>query len=456
MESPYNRRLERLMTPAAGVRRGLSKNDIRRRADIVFLKEDSMLDMFTIATVWLGLAVLSTLLANRLKISMALMEICVGALAGYLASSFFDPDILKPNAEWMKFIAGSGAVLLTFLAGAELDPVSVRKKIKEVSIVGLIGFFAPFLGCSVLAYLVLGWDPRASLLGGIALSTTSMAVVYAVMLEYGFNKTEYGKGILGACFVNDLGTVIALGLIFAPFSYRTLVFIGACVVAFFIMTPLTARLTRIYGNRTAAIRTKWIVFVLFGLGALALWAGSEPVLPAYIAGMVLAGSVAKDEFFIRRLRTLTIGFLTPIYFLRAGFLVSVPAIIAAPLVFLVLFAGKVISKIFGLYPVIGRFRESRKERWYYTLLMSTGLTFGSISALYGLTHGIVTREQYSFLIATVIGSAVIPTLIANLAFLPEHLLKAPMADEEVPQLDTVTDTWNGNGIDNYLKKRDRT
>lgn len=315
--------------------------------------------------------------------------------------------------------------------------------------VGLIGFLAPFLGCAALAYFALGWDPRASLLGGIALSTTSMAVVYAVMLEYGFNKTEYGKGILGACFVNDLGTVIALGLIYAPFSYRTLVFIAACVAVFFIMTPITARLTRIYGNRTAAIRTKWIVFVLFGLGALALWAGSEPVLPAYIAGMVLAGSVAKDEFFIRRLRTLTIGFLTPIYFLRAGFLVSIPAIIAAPLVFLVLFAGKVISKIFGLYPVIGRFRESRKERWYYTLLMSTGLTFGSISALYGLTHGIVTRDQYSFLIAAVIGSAVIPTLIANLAFLPEHLLKAPMADEEVPQLDTVTDSWNGNGIDNY-------
>jgi glutathione-regulated potassium-efflux system ancillary protein KefC len=412
-----------------------------------------MLEMFTVATVWLGLAVFSTILANRLKISMALMEICVGALAGYVAARFFDPELMKPNAEWMKFIAGSGAVLLTFLAGAELDPVSVRKKIKEVSVVGLIGFFAPFIGCSALAYFVLGWDPRASLLGGIALSTTSMAVVYAVMLEYGFNKTEYGKGILGACFVNDLGTVIALGLIFAPFSYRTIVFIAACVAAFFIMTPLTARLTRVYGNRTAAIRTKWIVFVLFGLGALALWAGSEPVLPAYIAGMVLAGSVARDEFFMRRLRTLTIGFLTPLYFLRAGFLVSIPAVLAAPLVFLALLGGKVASKIFGLYPVIGRFRESRQERWYYTLLMSTGLTFGSISALYGLTHGIVSREQYSFLIAAVIGSAVIPTLIANLAFLPEHLLKAPMADEEVPQLDTAVDVWDSSEIDDLLKKR---
>ncbi len=398
-----------------------------------------MLELYTIATAWLALAVLSTILANRLKISMALMEICIGAVAGYIAARWFDQEILKPNSEWIRFLAGSGAVLLTFLAGAELDPVSIKAKAREVTVVGLIGFLAPFLGCAALSYYVLGWGPQASLLAGIALSTTSMAVVYAVMLEYGFNKTEYGKGILGACFVNDLGTVIALGLIFAPFTYKTIVFIAVCVLTFFILPWFTARLTRIYGNRTAAIRTKWIVFVLFGLGALALWSGSEAVLPAYIAGMVLAGSVARDEFFIRRFRTLTIGFLTPVYFLRAGYLVSIPAVVAAPLVVIALFGGKVISKIFGLYPVIGRFRESKKERWYYTLLMSTGLTFGSISALYGLTHGIVTRDQYSFLIAAVIGSAVIPTIIANMAFLPEHLLEAPMADEEVPQLDTMKD-----------------
>ena len=413
-----------------------------------------MLDMFTIATVWLALAVLSTILANRLKISMALMEICIGALAGYVLSMFIDPDILKPNAEWMKFIASSGAVLLTFLAGSELDPVSLKTKVREVSVVGIIGFLAPFIGCSALAFFVLGWDPSASLLAGIALSTTSMAVVYAVMLEYGFNKTEYGKGILGACFINDLGTVIVLGLIFAPFTYRTLILVAACVLVIFILPPLTARLTRIYGNRTAAIRTKWIVFILFGLGSLSLWSDSEPVLPAYIAGMALAGSVAKDEFFMRRIRTLTIGFLTPIYFLRAGFLVSIPAVVAAPLVFLALFGGKVISKIFGLYPVIGRFRESKKERWYYTLLMSTGLTFGSISALYGLTHSIINRDQYSFIIAAVIASAVIPTIIANMAFLPEHLLEVPMADEEIPQLDGVTDVWK-NGAKNNFKNTKR-
>jgi Kef-type K+ transport system membrane component KefB len=281
-----------------------------------------------------------------------------------------------------------------------------------------------------VARFVLGWSAPASWLAGVSLSTTSMAVVYAVMLESGFNRTEFGKGILGACFVNDLGTVIALGLIFAPFTYRTVVFLGVSVV-FVAMLPLvTARLTAWYGNRTAAIRTKWILLVLCCLGALALWSGSEAVLPAYLAGMVLAKTIGRDNLYIRRLRTLTIGFLTPFYFIRAGSLVSLPAVATAPFVFLLLFMGKSASKIFGLFPVVGMFRQERNERWYYTLMMSTGLTFGTISALYGLTHEIVTQQQYSFLVATVIASAVIPTVIANTAFLPRHLLPTgPIIDQ---------------------------
>ncbi|MEJ5361230.1 MAG: cation:proton antiporter [Spirochaetota bacterium] len=401
-----------------------------------------MLTMFVVASVWLGLAVVSTILANRLKISMALMEITVGAIAGLIFAKYFNPDFMQANSDWIKFIAGTGAVVLTFLAGAELDYHTLRDTFKEVTLVGFTGFLSPFAGCALIAYYLLGWSFQSSLLAGVALSTTSMAVVYAVMIEYGFNKTKYGKGILGACFINDLGTVIALGIIFAPFTYKTIIFIFVAIVTFIAMPAITARLTKVYGHRTAAIRTKWILFVLFALGALALWSGSEAVLPAYILGMVLASSVAKDEFFMRRLRTLTIGFLTPIYFLRAGFLVNLSVIFLTPIPFIILFGGKVITKIFGLYPVIGIFKESTKERWYYTLLMSTGLTFGSISALFGLTHNIIDQSQYSFLIAAVIASAVVPTLIANTYFLPEHLLEAPMADEEIPQLDGLNGSNN--------------
>ena len=380
--------------------------------------------IFITATLWLALAVVSALVASSLRVSIALVEICVGVGAAAATGSFGLGDVLAVNSEWVRFLAASGAVVLTFLAGAELDPDVIKTKLTEVSVVGLVGFFAPFLGCAAIAYYGLGWDAKASWLCGIALSTTSMAVVYAVMLETGFNKTEFGKGILGSCFINDLGTVIALGLLFAPFTYKTIVFIVGSIVALLLLPVTTAWLTRHYAYRTAAIRTKWVMLILFGLGALALWSGSEAVLPAYLAGMVLAGGAARDAHWMRRLRTLTVGFLTPFYFLRAGTLVSLPALLAAPLLFLALLMSKVASKVFGLYPVIGLFRRERNERWYYTLLMSTGLTFGTISALYGLAHGLVTKEQYSFLVAAVIASAVVPTIIAEIAFVPLHLLPA--------------------------------
>jgi Kef-type K+ transport system membrane component KefB len=381
--------------------------------------------IFTVAALWLGLAVLSAVVAYHLRVSVALVEICVGVIAAAVAASLGRIEELGANQEWLRMLASLGAVLLTFLAGAELEPDVLRAKLKEVTVVGLIGFFAPFLGCAAVAHFMLDWSVRASLLCGVALSTTSMAVVYAVMLDTGFNKTEFGKGILGACFVNDLGTVIALGLLFAPFTYKTVLFIAMTALVLAVLPWFSRWLTRTYAHRTAAIRAKWVIFVLFGLGALALWSGSEAVLPAYLVGMVLAEFSQGDAFWIRRLRTLTIGFLTPFYFIRAGALVSLPALASAPIVFLALLGGKVLSKIFGLYPVIGLFRQNRDERWYYTLMMSTGLTFGTISALYGLSHGIVTQGQYSFLVAVVIASAVVPTLIAGFAFLPRHLLPEP-------------------------------
>jgi glutathione-regulated potassium-efflux system ancillary protein KefC len=381
---------------------------------------------FTIAALWLFLAVLSALLASALRISIALVEICVGVAAASLLTAVDSTHLLAANSEWLRFLAAVGAVLLTFLAGAELDPQVMRQKLAEVNVIGLVGFFAPFFGCAALARYGLDWNTDASWLAGIALSTTSMAVVYTVMLESGLNQTEFGKGILGACFINDLGTVVALGLLFSPFTYKTIVFIAATAAVLTMLPASIDWLTRRYGHRTAAIRTKWVMLILFGLGALALWSGSEAVLPAYLAGMVLAGGAAKDIHWMRRLRTLTVGFLTPFYFLRAGTLVSLPALLTAPLVFLSLLGGKVAAKIIGLYPVISRFRQHPKERWFYTLLMSTGLTFGTISALFGLSHGLVTEEQYSFLVAAVIASAVIPTIIAVKRALPTHLVGSRM------------------------------
>jgi Kef-type K+ transport system membrane component KefB len=390
-----------------------------------------MTAVWALAALWLGLALIATLLAIWFRVSTALTEIIVGTVAQFILGGLIGADVLGTNESWVKFLAGLGAIVLTFLAGAELDPVVFRGNWKEASAVGLIGFFAPFFGCAAVAYWVLGWGPLQSWLAGVALSTTSVAVVYAVMLEYGFNKTDYGKIVLAACFINDLGTVLALGFIFAPFTFKTFIFAGVAVVVFVVLPWLTPKLFRLYGNRPSELEAKYLLLLLFGLGALAAWADSEAVLPAYIIGMVLAGTVGKDHALIRRLRTLTLGLLTPFYFIRAGSFVSIPALVAAPVAFVVLLLGKMVTKFVGVYPVTKVFGSPQKEAMYTTLLMSTGLTFGTISALFGLSHGIIDQAQYTVVVAGVVASAVVPTLIANAFFLPHHLL--PREELELPE-----------------------
>jgi Kef-type K+ transport system membrane component KefB len=381
-----------------------------------------MTNTWALSALWVGLALAATLLAIWFKISTALSEIVVGTVAQLVIGAFMARGGLLGNTQWITFLAGTGAIVLTFLAGAELDPVIFKTKWKEALIIGLAGFFGPFLGCTAIAHFVLHWSVMASWLCGVALSTTSVAVVYAVMLELGFNVTEYGKSILAACFINDLGTVIALGMIFSPFTIKTLIFVVVSIAVFVVLPFLTPWFFRKYGGRVSELEAKYILFLLFAMGGLAVWSGSEAVLPAYMIGMVLAGTVGKDHSLIRRLRTLTFGLLTPFYFIRAGSFVSVPALIAAPATLLILFLAKTLTKAVSVYPAVRAHKYEGSAGTYYTLMMSTGLTFGTISALFGLNHQIITQTQYSYIVGTVIGSAVIPTMIANTFFLPRHLL----------------------------------
>ncbi len=390
-----------------------------------------MTETWALAALWLGLALTATLLSIWFKIATALSEIVVGTVAQLAIGALMGGAILGTDQSWIKFLSGTGAIVLTFLAGAELDPVVFKAKWKEASVVGFASFIAPFLGCAAVAYWLLHWSGQASWLAGIAMSTTSVAVVYAVMLELGLNNTGYGKALLAACFVTDMGTVIALGLLFSPFTYKTLVFVAVLAVLAFVLPWLTPRFFKRFGGRPSEMEAKYLLLSLFGMGALALWAGSEAVLPAYMIGMVLAGTVGKDHALIRRLRTLTFGLLTPFYFIRAGSLVSVPALFSAPLVFLVFLVTKVFFKFVAVLPATRYFnrqngtapQQAKTESFYTTLLMSTGLTFGSIASLFGLTHEIIDTAQYSYLVAAVIASAVIPTMIANAFYLPRHLLR---------------------------------
>jgi len=367
--------------------------------------------LWTTASIWVALALLAGLIAKRTGISVALVEILAGAAAGNFLH-------VTPNAEWIGFLAGFGSMLLTFMAGAEIEPDVLRKYLKESLTIGFIAFLLPFLGAMVYAHYLAGWSWQAAQICGIALSTTSVAVVYAVMLETGLNETPIGKVILAACFVNDLGTVLALGVLFANYNSWLIIFATVTTVALVLAPGFARWFFRTFGNHVSEPEIKLMFFLLFALGALAAKANSEAVLPAYLLGLVIARLLAENRPIVRHLRTTVFAFLTPFYFLKAGMLVSLPAIWAGYSLIILLLLVKMATKFIGVWPLARFFNFAPRIRKYTTLLMSTGLTFGSISALFGYTRGIITQSQYTVLVTVVIGSALIPTMIAQAFFRP--------------------------------------
>ena len=269
------------------------------------------------------------------------------------------------------------------------------------------------------AYYIAGWTLPQAQLAGIALSTTSVAVVYAVMIETGYNETELGKLILAACFINDLGTVLALGAFFANYDWYMVLFIAVTAITLLALPKFTPWFFEKVGSRVSEPETKFIFFLLFLLGGFAMAAKSEAVLPAYLIGMVLAPFFLKNKTLSHRMRVTAFTMLTPFYFLKAGSLVKLSAVWSSALLIGIFLLIKMMTKFIGVWPSTKIFKFTKKEGMYTTLLMSTGLTFGTISALFGLTNKIINQEQYTILVTAVILSAVVPTIIAQRWFQPD-------------------------------------
>src|SRR5215831_13815480 len=302
--------------------------------------EAEMAGVWLHSALWLGLALLASLISIRVAVSVALIEIVVGAVAGNLVG--------LQITDWVNFLAGFGAILLTFLAGTEIDPRIVRKHFWSSMTIGVMGFVAPYLGVLAYAHWGIGWAWPQAQIAGIALSTTSVAVVYAVMIETGFNRTEIGKIILAACFINDLGTVLALGIVFAHYDWRLLLFGAVTAAVLMILARHAPWMFKRLGARVSEPQTKFVALILLGLGGLASIAGSEAVLPAYLVGMALAPTFLSEPELPHRMRIIAFSILTPFYFLKAGSLVEAHAVAAAAGLIAVFLAIKMATKFVGI------------------------------------------------------------------------------------------------------------
>jgi Kef-type K+ transport system membrane component KefB len=141
------------------------------------------------------------------------------------------------------------------------------------------------------------------------------------------------------------------------------------------------------------------------------------VLPAFLLGLALARTFERRRVEQQRFRVVAFALLTPFFFIRSGMNVSLGAVWANLGLLALLLAVKLAFKFVGVYPFARRWM--RQHAGYTTLLMSTGLTFGTISATFGLNAGIIDRAQFSVLVSVVVLTAVVPTAVAQRLFTPE-------------------------------------
>jgi len=369
-------------------------------------------NVWFIAAIWMALALSASLISIWAGISVALVEILVGVVAGNFLG-------IHATTDWINFLALLGSGVLTFLAGAEIDPRSLKANLRASGLIGILSFGVPFAIVWLFAQFVLGWPLQQAQIAGVALSTTSVAVVYAVMIEGGYSDTAMGKTILAACFITDLGTVLALGVLFANFNMWLVLFVVMmCVVLWFMPTWTQFIIVRLGATRVSEPEVKFIFFILFFLGGLATTAKSEAVLPAYLVGLVVAGVFLRDKTLVNRMRSIAFAIFTPFYFIKAGLYVSLPVLWTDLGIIGALLLVKMITKLVGVFPLARMHYMGKREASYTTLLMATGLTFGTISALFGFQNKIIDQRQYTILVSVVILSAFIPTLIAQKFFQP--------------------------------------
>jgi len=367
------------------------------------------LDAIELAAVLVTIALLASMVSIELGVTVALIELTFGVVAG----NVFDLQ----SQDWLTFVAAFASIVLTFLAGMEVDPAYMRRRLTASVGIGVVSFVGPFVVASAVAYLLLDWSGRASLIAGTALSTTSLAVVYAVLVERALTDTSIGKLLMSATFVTDLCTAVALSAIFIKPNAWFPVFLVVSLALILALPRVAPWFFGRYGDRVIEPEIKLVFACLLLLMVLAELANGHAVLPAFVLGLVMSRHYAEHREEQKRLRVVAFAFLTPFFFIKGGLNVSLAAVFSNLGLLGVLLAAKMVPKLGFVYPLARR--ADRRHGTFTTLLMSTGLTFGTISSLYGLNAGIIDKTQFSLLVTVVVLSAVVPTAIAERWFLPD-------------------------------------
>jgi glutathione-regulated potassium-efflux system ancillary protein KefC len=314
-------------------------------------------------------------------------------------------------APWPGFLGTFGGLVLTFLAGAEVEFTLLGRQAKQSFRIGTMAFVVPLIGVVGALSLFTDWSWQTKIAVALALATTSVAVVYTVLSKYELIKTPAAKTIIAVMFVNVILTLIGINFIQTPFDFVTVAFVVTLIALVPTVPKLLGKVVKNYGKRAVEIELKFVLAILLGIYFFAGQASLHSVFGAFILGLIIANCIQGRQEILSKMRTITFALLAPAFFVRAGMLIALPAVIANIVLVLGLLGTKLASKFVGVYGLCKRWIPEAPT--FSTMLFSTGLTVGTITATLGHQLGYLSDARFSIVATIVILSAVVPILIAK-------------------------------------------
>jgi Kef-type K+ transport system membrane component KefB len=360
----------------------------------------------------------AAMIGFRFGIAVSIFEIAAGILAGNLLG-------VKPN-DWLNHFAEFGSLLLIFLAGSDIDVDFMLRRLKPVALVGTISFLAPFLVVFAYGHFVAHWERDKLLLIAIASSSTSVAVVYPVLRDAGLLQVALGKLMLLVAFLPDFLITVALFVFFTKFGLDTVAVIAALVALILIIRHASFRFLRKFGETSSQLKLRFIFAILLFLAFVSEKGNLHASLAVFIMGIVVSELMKEQEDTDRNLRAVAFSIFVPTFYFKAGLMFSIPEVTKNWPMILLLIVLAFSAKFVGIY-VLGRPYFAEHIR-YASFLLNARLTFGTIAATYGITHGIIDQQYFSILISMIILSSAIALVFTGKT--PRAVLEPTFAEHQ--------------------------
>ena len=364
---------------------------------------------------------LAGIISLEIKVSVAIMEI----MAGIVAGNFFR----LMSSDWIDNMSLFGLLGLMFFAGFETNVNMLKKNWRSSLTIGVSSFLAPFFLVLVSGYFLLTMEIKEALLFSIGLSTTSVALLYSIFKEKQLIDSEAQQLLLSAAMVVDITSIFALAFIFEGLTALSILLFVFCIL-FLAQIPRLGRwLVKRYQSDQIEFKMRFILLVLLTMVLLSKQASIHVSLFAFFVGIFFSEFMEEDKELVSKLKSLVFGLMAPIFFFKAGLYVRLISFKWSMLPY-VLFLGIVayLAKFLGTYYSARKFLPQKVAK-FAGLIFNVRLSFGIIAATFGLESGILRQEMFLTMIFIVVGASIVTS------FLISHSAKSDVPVAENPLQD---------------------